>query len=101
MTTKLRPAGYIVYDRAGYMNAIMGLGATEAEARANAMQYLGPWEDSDGNTVSPDHPDFGFDAHYAVAPATAALLAEPETDSWRVVEGIYCTRDEAADHSDL
>lgn len=100
MTTKLIPAGYIVYDRAGYMNAIFGIGATEAEARADAMRNVGPWEDRDGNTVSPDDPDFGFDAYYAVAPATAALLAEPETSRWSVVEGIYCTRDEAEDYRD-
>ncbi len=104
MTTKLIPAGYIVYDRAGYMSAIMGLGATEAEARADAMPNVGPWEDRDGNTVSPDHPDFGFDAHYAIAPATAALLAKVEEEGgqikWGRVEGIDCTRDEAEDHRD-
>lgn len=90
-------AGYIAQDRDGY--AIAGIGDTAEAARADALSNVGPWEDRDGNTVDPDHPEFGFDAKFTVLPATAALLAQVRAEGgaigWSVVDGIACTRDEA------
>jgi hypothetical protein len=83
-------AGYIVQDCDGY--AIAGMGATEEEARADALQYVGPWEDRDFNTVGPDHPEFGFDAKFTILPATAELLRIVQDSGgqigWDVVDGI-------------
>lgn len=96
MDTKLTPAGYIAQDRDGY--AIAGFGTTEAEARAAALPWVGPWEDRDGNTVGPDDPNFGFDAKFQVWPATAALLAKVADEggqiAWDHVDGIACTVEE-------
>lgn len=94
--TQITAAGFIVQDRDGY--AINGIGATEEAARADALHNLGPWEDRDGNTVGPDHPEFGFDAKNVVLPATKALLDTVKdyggAIAWGVVDGIACTPDE-------
>ena len=96
--TTLIAAGYIAQDNEGY--AIAGIGETEAAAKADALPWVGPWEDRDGNTVGADHPEFGFDANFAIYPATQALLDMVREDggaiSWDVVDGVACTRAEAA-----
>jgi len=93
----LTPAGFITQDKDGY--AIASIGATEAEARAEALNWIGPWEDRDGNTVGPDDPEFGFDAKFIILPATQALLDHIEgvggATAWAVIDGIACTRAEA------
>ena len=94
--TKITAAGYIAQDVGGY--AIAAIGATAEEVRAEVIRECGPWEDRDGTTVDADHPEFGVDAKFVFLPATAALIAQVETDggeiAWGVVHGIACTRDE-------
>lgn len=96
--TKFTAAGFIAQDRDGY--AIAGIGETAEMARADALEFAGPWEDRDGNTVGPDHPEFGFDAKFTIIPATAALLREVRDEGgaigWDVIAGVACTRGEAA-----
>ena len=93
---KLTATGYIVTDIGGI--AINGIGATEAEARADALQWVGPFEDRDGNTVSPDDEQFGLGASNKIFPATAALIEKVKAEGgairWGCVDGICCTDEE-------
>lgn len=93
MKNTIKVAGYIVQDRE--CHAIAAIGATAEEARAEALKWVGPWEDRNGNTVSEDHPTFGFDANYITHPATAALLQQVREEGgaigWDIIDGIACT----------
>lgn len=95
MTKSITVAGYVTFAKDVVGSQLLSCGATEEDALAAARRDCGPFEDENSETIT----DIDvINSRFVVYPATRAVIdGAGIIDTFREVDGVVCTVDEAED----